>query len=75
MTSLKPLRDKIGIKQTINTLLKVSSVEWLNNNGTNIDAAGLQQPYWKAYGDIKVLRRQQEHQLTTVRNVQPRDYT
>ena len=36
MTFLKLLRDKAGTKPTINTLLKVLSVEWLNNNGTNI---------------------------------------
>jgi len=36
MTSLGLLRDEAETKPTINALLKVLLVEWLNDNGTNI---------------------------------------
>ena len=44
-------------------------MEWLSGSGADIDAAGPQQPYRKAYGDVKILWRQQERQRTTVQDV------
>jgi len=38
MTSLGYLRDKAETEQITYTPLKVSSVEWLNGNGTGIAA-------------------------------------
>jgi len=38
MTFLRPLRDKTETEPTANVLPKISSVEWLNGNGTDIVA-------------------------------------
>jgi len=44
MISLRPLRDEAEIIPTANAPLKVSSVEWLNGNGTDVDATSQAKP-------------------------------